>query len=189
MRGIFLEHANLRNAKMMGVQFGEYAPLRGGHKYDVKSIAFSPDGKLLASSSDDETIRLWDVATGQTVGKPLQGHSGPVNSVAFSPDSKLLASGGSGKTIRLWDVVTGQAVGKPLEGHSSSVTSVAFSPDGKLLASGSQDKTIRMWELFPNVAPSCSFRTGGLLCLSNSVIDGAEVHAQSKSLFRRFSVE
>ena len=59
----------------------------------VNSVAFSPDGKLVASGSDDNTIRFWDTATGRQRGKPLEGHSSPVRSVAFSPDGKLVASG------------------------------------------------------------------------------------------------
>ncbi|KAG8933857.1 hypothetical protein FRC01_006703 [Tulasnella sp. 417] len=120
-------------------------PLRG-HKELVQSVAFSPDGKLLASGSWDKSIRLWDAKTGAPIGEPLRGHDSSVHSVAFSPDGKLLASGSWDKSIRLWDAKTGAPIGEPLRGHDSSVHSVAFSPDGKLLASGSGDKTIRLWD-------------------------------------------
>ena len=75
-----------------------------GHTDAVCSVAFSPDGKTLASGSDDGTVRLWDVATHRQIGSPLTGHTGAVDSVAFSPDGKTLASGSDDHTVRLWDV-------------------------------------------------------------------------------------
>jgi len=116
-----------------------------GHTGSVYSVAFSPDGRLLASGSSDWTIRLWDVGTGQVV-RTLSRHTDSVYSVAFSPDGRLLASGSWDRTIRLWDVGTGQVV-RTLSGHTYSVSSVAFSPDGRLLASGSDDRTIRLWDV------------------------------------------
>jgi WD40 repeat protein len=99
---------------------------------------------VLASGSDDKTVRLWDTATGAAL-QTLKGHSSYVNSVAFSTDGKVLASGSDDKTVRLWDTATGAAL-QTLEGHSSYVHSVAFSTDGKVLASGSGDKTVRLWD-------------------------------------------
>jgi WD40 repeat protein len=118
-----------------------------GHSNPVRSVAFSPDGKTLASGSSDETVRLWDLATRQLLGEPLVGHSNSVLSVAFSPDGKTLASGSFDDTVRLWDLATRQPLGEPLVGHSLVVTSMAFSPDGKTLASGSYDFTVRLWDL------------------------------------------
>ncbi|KAL5040787.1 hypothetical protein BDW71DRAFT_212785 [Aspergillus fruticulosus] len=115
-----------------------------GHSDAVLSVAFSTDGRLLASGSSDRTIKLWDPTTG-SLQHTLEGHSDAVWSVAFSTDGQLLASGSGDRTIKLWDPATG-SLQHTLEGHSSSVESVAFSWDGRLLASGCDDKTIKLWD-------------------------------------------
>ena len=119
-----------------------YAPAAGqlvwtaeGHTDNVLSVAFSPDGKYLASGSSDNTVRLWDVTTGEEV-RRFDGHTNSVKSVAFSPDGKYLASGSRDNTVRLWDVTSGEEVHR-IDGHTNDVNSVAFSPDGKYLASAS----------------------------------------------------
>jgi WD40 repeat protein len=126
-----------------------------GHPKAVLSVAYSPDGKTLASGSDDKTIKLWDVATGQERAT-LTGHEREVRSVAFSPDGETLASGSYDGTIRLWDVATGQeraalrvhtAAALALRGHTASVHSVSYSPDGKTLASGSWPAPIGLWDV------------------------------------------
>ncbi|QLE51895.1 serine/threonine protein kinase [Nostoc sp. C057] len=118
-----------------------------GHSSDVNSVAFSPDGTTLGSASDDKTIKLWNLASGEEI-HTLEGHSNWIWTVAFSPDSKTLASGSADKTIKLWNVETGKLV-RTLEGNTDGVTSVAFSPDGKTLASGtaSKDIKIKLWNL------------------------------------------
>ncbi|MEH1823517.1 MAG: serine/threonine-protein kinase [Nostoc sp.] len=118
-----------------------------GHSSDVNSVAFSPDGTTLGSASDDKTIKLWNIASGEAI-RTLEGHTNWIWAVAFSPDSKTLASGSADKTIKLWNVKTGKLI-RTLQGHSDGVTSVAFSPDGKTLASGSasKDMKIKLWNL------------------------------------------
>src|SRR5215211_8179611 len=117
-----------------------------GHTYPVEKVAFSPDGELLASASDDGTVRFWDVGSEKSHGQPLT-HTAPVWDVAFSPDGELLASASDDKTVRLWDVATGNLLGEPLTGHTKEVIAVDFSPQGNLLASASVDKTVRLWDV------------------------------------------
>ena len=119
---------------------------------EVHSLAFSSDGSLLVSVSSrrDEgaiagTIRLWDLATGRSLGTFLEGYVSPMRSVALSPDGTLLAAG-VGDEVRLWDVATRTSTGI-LEGHEGRVQSVAFSPDGTRLAAAAEDRTIRLWEV------------------------------------------
>ncbi len=115
-----------------------------GHSETVFSVAYSPDGRYLASGSKDKTIKIWEVATGKGL-RTLTGHSGVVLSVAYSPDGRYLASGSQDKTIKIWEVATGKV--RTLTGHYMTFWSVAYSPDGRYLASGSSDKTIKIWEV------------------------------------------
>ncbi len=113
------------------------------HNNVVTSVAFSPNGKQLASASKDGTIKIWSI-NGKEV-QTLKGHNNYTSSVVFSPNGKYLASASWDKTIKIWS-----SDGKELQtliGHSKEITSVAFSPDGKYLASASLDKTVKIWSI------------------------------------------
>ena len=110
----------------------------------IISVAFSPNGELLAGGDTNGRIRLWRVADGQTL-LSYQGHNQWVFSLAWSPDGQILVSGSADRTVRLWDPNSGQCL-KTLQGHTARIWSVAWSPDGKTLASGSADQTVRLWD-------------------------------------------
>ncbi len=116
-----------------------------GHAGEVYCACFSPDGRQLATASQDSTIKLWDSASGQEL-LTLRGHTGEVNHVAFSPDGTLLASCSDDETVRLWDAASGKEAAV-LSGHIGAVSEVVFSRDGKLLATGGEDKLIRLWDV------------------------------------------
>lgn len=110
----------------------------------IYSIAFSPDGKLLAGGSEDNAIRFWDVVAGRPL-RTLAGHTGRVQCVAFSSDGRVLASCSQDQTVRLWSVDSGKQLCQ-LQGHRGWVNSLTFSSQDQTLASGGKDETIRVWD-------------------------------------------
>ncbi len=118
-------------------------PILIGHDWAVLTVAFSPNGNILATGSDDNTIKLWDRETGASL-QTIYGHSWLVASVIFSPDGETIISGSWDKTIKLWQVSTGQEIAT-FEGHNDSVSAVAIHPNGEIIVSGSKDKTIKVW--------------------------------------------
>ncbi|KAF3914547.1 hypothetical protein ABW20_dc0104170 [Dactylellina cionopaga] len=134
----------VRKAPKTPTSWGPLMQTLEGHSRGVTSVAFSPDGKLLASASRDSMIKLWDAALGVLV-QTLEGYK---DLVTFSPDGKLLASVSAsiGNEIILWDLALG-VLAQKFEGGPSYIESVAFSPDGKLLASASHDKKVKLWDV------------------------------------------
>lgn len=138
--------ANLRGIPLQRVNFSYsdlsksvFAHLSG----DILSVAFSPDGTLLATGIDC-SITVWQVAESKPLFS-LEGHTAWITALSFSPDGQQIASGSHDQTVRFWDVQTQQSQ-YPLQGHQSWIQAIAYSPDGTLLASGGNDKEIRLWD-------------------------------------------
>ncbi len=141
----FLEESNDALIRLWDMSNAKVIRELPGHKMWVNSIAFSPDGNLLASVGDDKYLRLWEVSTGkqlwQTEPFPYSGQT-----VCFSPDGKTLASAGYDKTIRLWEIAS-KKERRQFKGHQAAVKTLAFSPDGRTLISGSMDTTALVWNV------------------------------------------
>jgi len=146
----------------------------------ARAVAFSPDGRVLATGSQFGVLKLWDAATGEERAA-LQPSDRGINwvfCVVFSPDSKLLASGDRTGTVRLWDVATGK-LRLALKGHTEAVLALVFSPDGKTLATGGDAKTVKLWDVttgqermtlkgFKDAVRSVAFAKGGMLLAAGS---------------------
>jgi WD40 repeat protein len=116
-----------------------------GHTDGVNAVAVTPDGRHAVSGSDDFTLRIWDLETGETT-KTLQGHTDSVTAMVITPDGHHLVSGSRDHTLRTWDLKTGEKR-RTLEGHTSECTALAVTPDGRFAVSGSKDYTLRVWDL------------------------------------------
>jgi tetratricopeptide (TPR) repeat protein len=144
----------------------------------VRSVAFSPDGLIVASGFLYEGIKIWEVDSASKV-RSLKGHTSSVSSLSFSPNNAWLASASRDRTIRLWDVESGREL-RTVRGHEAEVRSVAFSPDGEWIASASADQTIRLWRALTgrevqvfaghaHTATSVAFSPDGQLLASGSL--------------------
>jgi WD40 repeat protein len=122
-------------------------------------VTFSPDGRYVASGSRDNTIIIWDVASGQPVSEPLMGHAGFVTGLAYSPDGTVLVSSSNDLTLRLWDTTVFRQLGLPLRRHNSFVNTVDYSADGKWIVSASQSGDVVLWnaDLTDWIDSACAF--------------------------------
>ncbi len=120
-----------------------FVPL--GHAGGVRAVAFSPNGMWALSGSEDQTLRLWDVATRKEV-RTFVGHTEAITFALFSPNGKQVLSSSYDRTLKLWEVATGKEL-RTFRGHDEGVWDVAFSPDGKRALSGSADQTMKLWNV------------------------------------------
>ena len=162
-----------------------------GHTSGVLALAYSPDGKTLASAGgyssgprvlpnvgDEFAVRLWDGETGAAVGKPLRGHGMWVLTLAFSPDGTALAAGGRDRTVRLWDLTTPGRPPLALTGYTNWVYSVGFSPDGKTLVGASGHHSINS----PGEVKLCDPGSGYVRAILREVKAPAAFAADGKAL-------
>ena len=116
-----------------------------GHVGEVLACAVTADGRRVISGSEDGTLRVWDLATGQQIAT-LQGHAGWVHACAVTPDGRRVVSGSSDRTLKVWDLATGHEVAT-LQGHAGWVHACAVTPEGRRVVSGSGDQTLKVWDL------------------------------------------
>jgi WD40 repeat protein/nucleoside phosphorylase len=118
--------------------------LLDGHRNTISHLAVAPDGRTALSAAGDNTLRLWDIASGECL-RVFEGHAGWVTSAAFAPDGRSALSAADDKTLRLWDIASGECL-QVFQGHTKPVTSAAFAPDGRSALSASMDDTLRLWD-------------------------------------------
>ncbi|KAG2050393.1 WD40 repeat-like protein [Suillus hirtellus] len=156
-----------------------------GHEDWVRGIAFIPGTRLLVTCSDDKSLRLWNLDTGQQVGKPLLGHSDYVLRVAVSPDGRWIVSGSRDGSILVWEVPTTKSLTVPVsdtyKGHRRDIWSVVFAPDSKTFASASYDKTVCVWQRETGKISLGPFQMGGEAYSVSYSPDGSKLAAGAET--------
>ena len=132
-----------------------------GHEDRLTAAAFDPTSTRIATASDDKTVRIWDVETGEPL-FVMEQHRGWVQDVSFSPDGSLILSASSDRTVKIWEASTGVMI-LSLEGHSNGVMAACFSPCGTYIASASNDKTVRLWRTSDGTCMQTFTEHGGLV--------------------------
>ena len=150
-----------------------------GHSDSVRAVAYSPDGKRVATASMDKTAKIWDAVTGKEL-LTLRGHSDIVKDVAFSPDGRFIATVSDDKTAKVWDAATGKEL-LTLRGHSDIVVGVAYSPDGKRLVTASWDKTAKLWDAVTGHELLTLSTSGSVLGVAFSP-DGKQIATANRSV-------
>ena len=172
-----------RSLKLWDLSKGSLVKVLAGHSNSVEAVAFSRDGRFIASGGDT-TIKLWDVASGSLIRSFEHGES--VYAIAFSPDGRSLLSGGSDKTVKLWDVASG-GLTRSLAGHRGSVHAVAFSPDGRTIASGGYEEGLKLWDAATGRLVRSYGRQLDVAALAFSP-DGRTIVTGGEELFRLWDV-
>ena len=144
MAGRIVSSSADKTAKIWDVETGEKVLAFDKHEEPLIAVAFSRDGRWVASGGYDNDAKLWDAETGREIAT-LKGHQNPVRDIAFSPVGRWLVTGSEDNTVKIWDVDTRNNT-RTLQGHEWCVSALAFSPDGNRIVSGSWDRTIRVWD-------------------------------------------
>ena len=176
IKGADFSNASLRRVNLTGANLSDsfFTKIMGS----IQAVAFSSDGKFLATGDSNGIVTVWDTASRREI-FICKGHTRCVYSVTFSPDSTIIASGSDDQTVRLWDIKSGE-FRNILKGHTSTVYSVAFNPDGTMIASGSFDQTLRLWDInngaclrifegHTNLINSVAFSIDGTMLASSSL--------------------
>jgi WD40 repeat protein/KaiC/GvpD/RAD55 family RecA-like ATPase len=153
--------------------------------YSGGNISFSPDGKTIASASDDRTVKLWSIEGREL--HTFKGHSSKVTSVSFSPDGKTIASASEDKTVKLWSIEGTQL--HTFKGHSGAVTSVSFSPDGKTIASASSDGSVKLWSIEGTQLHSLKEQNGEVTSVGFSPDGKTITFVNGDQTVKRWSIE